>query len=313
MLVVTGGTGFIGRALVRRLSESGRRIRLLLKPSPESPALERGVAVEAAVASLTDRRGVRAALVGARTVIHLAGGETSGRPAALAEADVVGTRTLAETAADAGVEQILFVSHLGADRASAYPVLRAKALAEEYLRDSGVPCAIVRTGPVFGPGDHFTRRIAMLAALFPGFFFLPGDGDSLVHPLYLDDLLTILIWLVEEPGNETRRFEIGGPEYLPFREAVSLVMKATGLRRTFVGARQPYLRAVASLLTRVSRYAPVTPFWLDYLASHRTAAIDSLARGFGLQPVRMESHLQHLAGEHWARAWMAAQRKAVRR
>jgi NADH dehydrogenase len=251
--------------------------------------------------------------VGARTVIHLAGGETGGRASALAEADVVGTRTLAETAADAGVQQILFVSHLGADRASAYPVLRAKALAEEYLRDSGVACAIVRTGPVFGPGDHFTRRIAMLAALLPGFFFLPGDGDNLVHPVCLDDLLTILLWLVEEPGTENRLFEIGGPEYLTFRDTVSLVMKATGLRRSFVGTRQPYLRAAASLLTRLSRYAPVTSFWLDYLASHRTAAIDSVAREFGLQPVRMETRLQHLAGVDWARAWITAQRKPDRR
>jgi uncharacterized protein YbjT (DUF2867 family) len=313
MIVVTGGTGFIGQHMVRRLSEGGHRIRLLLKPSPESPSLARGIAVEAAVASLTDQRGVRAALVGARTVVHLAGGETAGRAEALVEADVVGTRILAEMAAEAGVDQIVFLSHLGADRASAYPLLRAKALAEEYLRDSGVPCAILRTGPIFGPGDHFTRRMAMLSALVPAFFFLPGDGNTLIHPLFLDDLLTILSWLVEEPTRETRRYEIGGPEYLTFRDVVSHVMKAAGLRRTFVGTRQPYLRAVAALFIRTSRYPPVTPFWLDYLATHRTAPIDSLAREFGLQPVRLEARLQHLAGQHWARVWLAAQRRPKRR
>jgi NADH dehydrogenase len=312
VIVVTGGTGFIGQRMVRRLSETGHRIRLLLKPSPDSPTLARGVAVEAAVASLSDERGVRAALVGARTILHLAGAETSGRREALAEADVVGTRTLAEMAGEAGVEQIVYLSHLGADRASAYPLLRAKALAEEFLRDSGVPCAIVRTGPVFGPGDHFTRRVAMLTALMPAVFFLPGDGTTLVQPLHIDDLQMILSWLIDAPEKETRRVEIGGPEYLTFRDVVSLVMHATGQQRSFVATRQPYLRGLASLMTRSLRYPPATPFWLDYLATHRTAPIDSLSREFGLQPARMESHLAHLAGRHWRREWLAAQRRTGR-
>ncbi|MDO8971508.1 MAG: NAD(P)H-binding protein, partial [Saprospiraceae bacterium] len=78
MILVTGGTGFIGQALVQRLVAAGRPVRILLRPSQKSPHLPQGVPVEAAVSSLKDERGLRSALIGVDTIIHLAGGERKG-------------------------------------------------------------------------------------------------------------------------------------------------------------------------------------------------------------------------------------------
>ena len=129
MILVTGGTGFIGKALVRNLVESGHSVRILIRPSPRSPDLPFGVGVEVAVSSLSDERGLRAAMVGVDTIYHLAGVERRGAYANLMNVDIAGTQKIVTAASDARVKRILFTSHLGADRASAYPVLKAKAIA----------------------------------------------------------------------------------------------------------------------------------------------------------------------------------------
>ena len=73
MILVTGGSGFIGQALIRHLVDSGQRVRMLIRPSRQSPRLPVGIPVEVAVAGLNDERGLRAAMVGVRTIYHLAG------------------------------------------------------------------------------------------------------------------------------------------------------------------------------------------------------------------------------------------------
>ncbi len=101
MILVTGGTGFIGRALIRHLVDNGYQVRTLIRPSAESPRLPKGVPVEVAVASFNDQRGLRAALVGVDTVYHLAGVERRGVHADLLENDIQGTQAVVNSAKDA--------------------------------------------------------------------------------------------------------------------------------------------------------------------------------------------------------------------
>ena len=125
MILVTGATGFIGRALIRHLSTTGQQVRVLLRPSPQSPRIPKGVPVEVAVVSLNDERGVRAALRGVDHIYHLASASTLGRRGNLLTTDIEGTRTLAQAARDAGIQRFIYLSHIGADRASAVTRLAA--------------------------------------------------------------------------------------------------------------------------------------------------------------------------------------------
>ncbi|MBP1704124.1 MAG: NAD-dependent epimerase/dehydratase, partial [Chloroflexi bacterium] len=125
MILITGGTGFIGKALIRHLVELDQAVRILIRPAPHSPQLPIGVPMDVALSGLTDARGLRAAMVGVDTVFHLATGEWRGTRASLMDIDIQGTRAVVEAAQDAGVRRFFYVSHLGADRASAYPVLKA--------------------------------------------------------------------------------------------------------------------------------------------------------------------------------------------
>lgn len=299
MILVTGGTGFIGKALIRQLVESGQTVRTLIRPSNTTPDLPRGVPVEVAVTSLADPRGLRAAMVGIRTIFHLAGGEWRGPHADLFATDIEGTRAVVAAAQDAGVQRIFMLSHLGADRASAYPVLKAKGIAEEHLRTSGLDYTILRSGLVYGPGDHFTTGLAQLLRLSPLIFLLPGDGQTLLQPLWIQDLITCLIWSWEDPATRGQTFEIGGPEYLTFRQVVELIMAATRQPRRLVPLFPPYLRGLTVLLESLFPQLPVSTFWLDYLATNRTTSLDTLPRWFNLMPARLSAHLDHLQGAAW--------------
>jgi uncharacterized protein YbjT (DUF2867 family) len=299
MILISGGTGFVSRALVRRLSELGHSIRILIKPSGESPRLPLGIAVEVAVCSLGDPRGLRVAMKDVDTVFHLASSEGSGNKADLMKVDIQGTENIAGAARDAGVDRFYYLSHLGVDRASAYPVLKAKAIAENHVRNAGLDYTIFRTGLLYGIGDHFTTSLASLLQGLPFFFFIPGSGQNLVQPLWIEDLITCMLWSLEDQKTRKQTYSLGGPEYLTFRRVVEIIMSRTGSRRLLVSITPAYLRALTVIFEQSFSAFPVSVFWLDYLASDRTAAIDSVTRNFGLLPSLFETRLEYLVGENW--------------
>jgi len=299
MILVTGGTGFIGKALIRNLVETGYEVRILIRPSPSSPNIPFGVPVQVAVSSLSDERGLRAAMSGIDAVFHLASSERKGGRASLMSIEIQGTRSVVQAAADAGIKRFYFISHLGADRASAFPLLKAKAIAEETIRRSGLDYMILRSAIAFGTGDGLSTGIARLLNAIPYFFLIPGDGKIMLQPIWVEDLVTCLVWALEDTDNLNRTIEIGGPEYLSFRQIVGQVMETIGIRRNLVSIFPPYLRGTTVLMEAIFPGFPTTVYWLDYLAANRTCALDTLPRLFGLLPSRMSHRLEHLRGQDW--------------
>lgn len=300
-ILVTGGTGFIGQALVRHLAEAGHQVRILLRASSRSPNLPRSVPVEVTVSGLDDERGLRAAMVGVDTVYHLAGSEWRGVYASLVEIDIQGTQNVVAAAIDARVKRLFFVSHLGADRASAYPVLKAKAIAEEFIRRSGIEYTILRTAIVFGRNDGFTTGLAQLLSTLPRVFLVPGDGESLLQPLWVEDLATCLTWALDDERTLNQMYEIGGPEYLTFNQIILTIMEVLGIQRRIIHLRQPYLRAITVMLENMLPSTPVSVYWLDYLATNRAGALDAIPRLFNLMPSRMSQRLAYLEDQNWRR------------
>lgn len=294
MILVTGGTGFIGRNLIKALVESGHKVRILLKPSTTSPNFPKGIAVEVAVSSLSDQRGVRAALKDVTQIFHLAGAERKGSRGNLNQVDVVGTSILMQAAKEAKIERVYYLSHHGAARASAYPVLKAKAIAEHWIINSGIPYTIVRTGSVYGPGDQFTVPLAKLIKISPLVFLMPSKGHVLLQPLWIDDLINVLLLIMEDPKAVNRIYSIGGMEPLPYREIVRLIMNKTGQKRYIIPVSPATLRTLTLWVDQIFPTFPVSIFWLDHLAEDRTANLDSLPREFGIMPARFHQNLDYL-------------------
>ena len=299
MILITGGTGFIGKVLVRHLIEHDHQVRILIRPSQHSPNLPRGVPIEVAVSSIGDERSLRAAMVGVDIVYHLAGAEWRGARGSLMDIDIQGTQTVIRAAVDAGVRRLFYISHLGADRASAFPLLKAKAIAEEYIRRSGLDYTILRSALVFGPNDHFTTGLARLLYALPFFFLIPSDGQTLLQPLWVEDLVTCLVWALEDDQTRNQTYSVGGPEFLTFNQILAMVMEAAHVQRRIVHVSPPYLRGLTVILETILPALPTSVYWLDYLAANRTCPLDTVPRTFNLLPSRFSHRLDYLQNQNW--------------
>ncbi len=312
MILVTGATGFIGRALVRQLSSIGYPLRALIRPSPRTPRLPKGVPVEVAVVSLADKRGLRAALRDVETVFHLASAENQGSRGDLLTADIQGTENLVEAAADAGVDRIVYLSHIGAARASGYPAFKAKGIAEEHIRSGKVPYTILRTSLVYGPEDHFTNNLSRLIRSSMGVFPIPAAGRTVVQPVWVEDLVTCMLWSLENNNTINQVYELGGSEFFTLQQIIETIMNVTRRKRFLLSLSPTALRALTVFLEGVLPNFPISSFWLDYFAVNRTCSIDSMPRHFGLMPARFTYRLDYLIRKTWyQRTWDSLTKRAA--
>ncbi len=297
MILVTGSTGFIGRKFIEKLEENSLEYRLLLPPGAVSGKLPKGKNYDIVLSSMEDGGNLRAAFNQVDTVFHLAGVEKEGMKADLKQFEIHNLEAFTEIARQAGVKRFYYLSHLGADKNSAYGLLKAKGLGEEVVRKSGLPYTIFRSSILFGEDDHFTQSIARLIRKFIGFFFLPGEGQVLLQPLWVDDFVTSLIWSMDMPGMLNRIIEVGGPEQLSYREIAELVGQAMGRNTKFLNISPVQYSFFTQMVENNMKDPPVNVYWMDYLAENRTTALDSMSRIFEINPARMKLKLTHLKGK----------------
>ena len=294
MILVTGGTGFLGGYLVRHLAELGKPYRMLLQPGIDQATLPKQTNMNVALTSLDDERGVSSALRGVDVIYHLVGVERIGVRANLMETEVNHLERLTSLARQAGVRRFFYLSHLGADRASAYGLMKAKGIAESIIRKSGLTYTIIRSSMVYGEGDNFTMNLARLIKMSPGLVLVPGDGSTLVQPLWVEDLVTSLIWALDMPATENATIEVGGPEHLPFVDVLKLIGTQLGKKRYYSEFNPVQLSFLTQFLENRIKGFPTTVFWMDYLAENRTCDLDSMPRNFGINPARMKHKIEYL-------------------
>ena len=294
MVFVTGGTGFIGSRVILRLVQSHFPIKILIRPKNEATKLPHNMALNVAVSSLRDRRSLRAVLSGVDTIFHFSSAENELPIPDLEGVDVLGTQTLVKAAVDAGVRKILFLSRNGADKNSIYPLLRAKALAEDEIKKSGLDYAILRLSDVFGKGDHFTNQLVRYIKASPGFIPLPEGGKMILQPLWIEDLVSSIFLVLEDDLFQNSVDRIGGGEFLEFRKIIRTIMQVIGKRKFPISVAPAYLRLYNLWFNQNKRGFPLSNTWLDLLAIERTCGLDSLPRIFKLMPGRFSHHLDHL-------------------
>jgi uncharacterized protein YbjT (DUF2867 family) len=207
--------------------------------------------------------------------------------------DIEGTKTLAITAKEAGIDKIMFLSHLGADKASAFPVLKAKAIAESLITHSGVNSIIFRSAVVFGPNDHFTNLFARIIKISPLALLIPGNGSTLLQPLWVLDLVACMIMALEDPASINKTYLVGGSETISFLEILGLIMDKIKISRRTIPIPPGYLR-ILSVWLEQSRRFPISAYWIDYLAADRICPLDSLPRNFNLIPTRFRQSLTYI-------------------
>jgi len=294
MILVTGGTGFIGQALIRHLLKNGESVRILVHPSAQTPSLPKGIALDVTVCSLSDERGLQAAMQDVDVVFHLASAGRLSQPAELSAVDVEGTRSLVNAATKMRISRFIFLSQVSADKNSHFAVLKAKGLAEEILVKSSLNYTILRLTTVFGPQDHFMGQIADMLKRNRFFFLMPGNGEVILQPLWIQDLLACLMLTIPDSRTFRQTISIGGGEYFSYRKILKIIQQKLGIRRLLIPFSPAYLRLFNFWLNRQEQGAPYPTSWLDYLAADRTCALDTLPKFFGLLPARFERELKYL-------------------
>jgi len=239
VILLTGATGLLGSAVLRRLVARGEPVRCLVRDArrlgPER------MHVQLATGDLADPAAFRNALRGVRTVLHLAGSERDQPGATIEELDALATWRLLRAAERAGVRHLLWTMPLGATPHHPSRVHRAKALAARAVAEAEVPTTTLATSLVYAPGDRRLSRLERLA-LLPA-VPLTGRGAARTQPLWAEDAADGVLAALDRGPDGHARHELAGPDVLTHREVVELVLRAAGRRRRTVPVPLAALRA----------------------------------------------------------------------
>lgn len=297
LVTVFGGSGFLGRHLVRALARRGWRIRVAVRRPDLAGHLQPlgGVGqIHAVQANLRYRWSVDRAVAGADAVVNLVGILAPGGRQTFQAVQAFGARAIAEAARGAGLKSVIHVSAIGADAASGSLYARTKAAGEAAVLETLPDSVVMRPSIVFGPEDDFFNRFAELARFSP---VLPliGGGATRFQPVFVGDVADATAAAVEGRAGAGRIYELGGPEVKTFRECLEMVCRQTGRSRGFLPVPFP-LAHFAGTLTGWIPGAPLTADQVKLLESDNvvSAAAEAEGRtlaGLGIAPRTLEAIL----------------------
>ena len=247
MILLTGATGTIGTALLRRLTNAGEPVRCLVR-DPRSLRDQR-VRVQIALGDLANPASFRNALRGVDTVIHLAASIRDQPRASIEELNGVATLRLVRAAERAGARRFLFFSALGASLHSRTRFMRAKALAREAVDESDLDTTVFAPSIVYAPGDPWIT-------LLERFSWLPavpvsGSGEEVYQPIWAEDVADCVVASLRVPNGGGDDFELAGPETLSYDEIVRIVLRPLGRQRPLVHVPLPIVRGSLRALGRL--------------------------------------------------------------
>ncbi|MBW3608841.1 MAG: NAD(P)H-binding protein [Actinobacteria bacterium] len=256
MLLLTGATGLVGRALLRRLTTAGEPVRCLVR-DPRRLGSER-VRVQIALGDLADPPSFRNAMRGVRTVVHLAGAIRDQPLGSIEELNGIATWRMVQAAERAGVEHFVFTSALGAVSHDRTRYLRAKALAERAVLASDVRHTVFAPSLYYAPGDPFLTLLERMAMVLPA-VPVSGRGLALYQPIWAEDVAEAIAAGLAGPGDGRRRYELAGPQTLSYRQIAEIVLRAAGRPRPLVNVPTPLVsRALRVLETFMQSRTPAT-------------------------------------------------------
>jgi NADH dehydrogenase len=303
-VLVLGGAGFIGRHVVGRLVDQGRRVVVPARRRARARHLIMLPTVEVVEADIHDPAALEQLVRGQDAVINLVGilHGAAGTPYGpqFLQAHVELPRKVVAACRQQAVLRLLHMSALGADPAGPSMYLRSKGDGEQIVRAAqGLAVTIFRPSVVFGAGDRFLNLFAALAAWVP---VLPvGGADVRFQPIWVEDVARAFVNALDTPATIGMAYELCGPRIYTLRELVSFAARASGHSRPVIGLPD----GLARLQARAMRFVPGEPMLsLDNLDSMKTPSVASrqpyvAAPELGIHPAPLEPEAaMYLAGMH---------------
>ncbi len=244
MLLLTGATGQVGSALLRRLVDEETDVRCLVR-DPRRLGSWR-VRVQIALGDLTDPPSFRNALRGVDTVVHLAASIRDQPGGSIEELNGIATWRVVRAAQRAGAERFVFFSALDASTHHRTRFHRAKALAEQAVCETDLDWTVFAPSIVYAPGDRWLTQLER-AALAP-VVLLAGRGRARYQPIWAEDAAACVLAALHTPESRRRRYELAGPRTLSHAEIVRLVLESSGRPRPLLAVPTPVASRALRLL-----------------------------------------------------------------
>ena len=230
-IAITGGTGFVGRHLARKLVSAGHEVVLISRGvDHRDPAIRELAGATFASIGTGDVSALATAFAGCHGVAHLGGINREIEEQTYAKVHVQGTQNVVDSAKQAGVAKILLLSFLRARPDCGSPYHESKYAAEEIIRSSGLDYTIFKAGVIYGSGDHMLDHITHALHTFP-IFLLVGFKKQPVRPLAVDDLIDVMVASIVDGQLSRKTVPITGPEEMTLGEAVSRIARVANKRR----------------------------------------------------------------------------------
>jgi uncharacterized protein YbjT (DUF2867 family) len=303
IVAIAGGSGFIGRAIVRRLGDAARA-RVLTRHPDAVRAQLAGTGAEFVRADVTDPASLEAALTGAQVAVNAAQFdgypvENPRRGLTFERVDYGGTVAMLEAARKVGLARFVYISGAAADEHSRQPGFRAKGRAERAIRDSGIDFTIFRPSLVYGPEDRVTNMMARMLRNLP-VFAIPGTGRQRVQPILVDDLAACVARAVAGSGRNGV-FDVGGPDAMTFEEMVRLIMELTGCQRPVVRVPAMLMRLGGAMAEMAAVILPQPVFSrdaVDFLVADNICDVAPLIAEFGIRLTPARAGMAYLKAAH---------------
>jgi len=295
LVTVFGGSGFLGRNVVRALARRDYRIRVAVRRPELAGHLQpqgRVGQIHAVQANLRYPASVAAAMRDADVAINLVGILAEGGAQSFSAVQAAGAETVAK-AAGAVDARMVHVSAIGADENSPSGYARSKAAGEKAVLEAVPSATILRPSVVFGPEDEFTNRFAGLARMSP---MLPliGGGKTRLQPVYVGDVADAVADAVDGKARGGATYELGGPEVLTMREIMQIILDITARKRMLVSLPFGLAKMQAMLLQFAPGALKLTPDQVELLRSDNVVSDAAKAagltlEGLGITPDSMEA------------------------
>jgi uncharacterized protein YbjT (DUF2867 family) len=297
VILVTGGTGFIGPRVVHALRERDCPVRALVRrPSDAGATMLAAWGAELVQGDMTDAESLRRAVEGCEAVVHLVA-IRQGRVEQFQRVMEQGTRDLVAAAQAAGIRRFVLMSALGTSEETKdlVPYYHAKWEQEQTVKDSGLEHVVFRPSFVFARNGGILptfRRLARLSPVTP----IIGSGKQRIQPIWIDDVAAYFAESVDKPEAANRTFELGGPDVVTWNEFWERLKRALGMRRPSIHVPTRLMRMNALLTERLPGNIPLTRDLLTMLEhGDNVVSNDDAVRTFELPLVPLDEQLRRAA------------------
>jgi NADH dehydrogenase len=310
-IAVMGGSGFIGRYIVKRLAERGEVLAVGGRHAADAKYLKLkgdvgqvglvNIAIDAPDDVLRAFLAEKDALINCAGILYERGAQKFDTVHHSAPAK------LARLAREAGVQRLVHISAIGADARSSSAYARTKAAGEQAVRDAFPTATILRPSVVFGPEDDFFNRFASMAVLSP-FMPLIGGGATRFQPVYVGDVASAAVRVLDDPATATRTYELGGPKVYTFRQLMEVMLGEIGRSRRFIDL--PFgLAALQARLLSLLPKPPLTPDQVELLRHDNVVAAGALDLGtLGISATAVEAVIPTYLDRFRKGGWYARRR-----